>query len=402
VKKTASAAKKTASPAKKAATTVKKSASPVKKTAVKKTTPPVKKAASTAPAKKVVAKTPATKRVPATKAAPKRAAAPRPAAITPVSAAPETTPVTLEELRHRETPPAPRNGSRRLLIGGAVALVVVLMGGIAAFALRDPAPSKASYIAKADLICGPGNAPVTAIVKPTSYPELSTASAAVVTATSAEVVQLDHLRRPAGEDGKQADAAIKALTAYSGAAVTLRDAASKQDDAATIAGTNSLKAAFADAKTKATAFGFTACGAGMQPGVDTTVAGSTGVIKTQFTAKADSLCRGASTKMNALPATPDTDAGLVSDLNGALAITQKLVTDLKALPVAPGDEPVVSEMLVAADKVNTKIGELRDAVSAKDYARADAVVKEAGPIGTDSDHQFDAYGLKVCGSNFGT
>ena len=139
----------------------------------------------------------------------------------------------------------------------------------------------------------------------------------------------------------------------------------------------------------------------MQPGIDATVGGATGVIKTQFLAKADSLCRAAATKFDALPETPDTDAGLIADMNNTLGITQKLVADLRAIPVAPGDEPVVTSMLDAADKLNAKTIELRDAVTAQDFARFQAVLKEGGPIGTDSDHQFDAYGLGVCGSNFG-
>jgi len=65
-----------------------------------------------------------------------------------------------------------------------------------------------------------------------------------------------------------------------------------------------------------------------------------------------------------------------------------------------GDEAIVESMLTAADKINAKGHELRDAAAAGDIARIEAITKEAGPLGTDSDHQFDAYGLQVCGSNF--
>lgn len=370
-------------PAKKVAKAVK---TPAKVAAVAETTAPTRKA--------VAKKTPSTRAVAAKAASPKAVKAPTPV-VAPIEPAeivtPPTPPVT----------PAGRSLRPRVLVGAGVALAVAVIAGGAAFALRDPAPSKEAYIVKADQICMPGNGPVTAIVKPTNYPEVSAAASAVVTATSAEVDQLTHLRRPGGDDGKQAEATVKTLTAYRGAASALKDAADKKDTAATIGATKAFAAAFEDAKTKSKTFGFGACGSGMQPGIDSTVAGATAVIKTEFLAKADGFCRAAATKMDNLPLTPDTEAGLIADINNSLGITQKLVADLRTLPAAPGDEATVTQMLDAADKLNAKTVELRDAIAAQDIARVQAIAKEGGPLETDSNHQFDAYGLGTCGSNFG-
>ncbi len=383
----ASATKKAATkkaPAKKVAKVVK---TPAKVAAVAKTAAPARKTA-------VAKKTPSTRAVAAKATSTKAVKAPTPveARIEPTAVVtPPTPPAT----------PAGRNMRPRILVGAGVALAVAIIGGGAAFALRNPAPSKEAYIVKADQICMPGNGPVTAIVKPTNYPEVSAAASAVVTATKAEVDQLTHLRPPGGDDGKQAEATVKTLTAYSGAASALKDAADKKDTAATIGATKAFAAAFEDAKTKTKTFGFGACGSGMQPGIDSTVAGATAVIKTEFLAKADGFCRAAATKMDNLPLTPDTDAGLIADINNSLGITQKLVADLRTLPAAPGDEAVVTQMLDAADKLNVKTAELRDAIAAQDIARVQAIAKEGGPLETDSNHQFDAYGLGTCGSNFG-
>jgi hypothetical protein len=58
-------------------------------------------------------------------------------------------------------------------------------------------------------------------------------------------------------------------------------------------------------------------------------------------------------------------------------------------------------MLAAADKVESKSHEERDAVANNDPAAFDAINVELGPIVTASDAKFDAYGLGSCGSNFG-
>jgi hypothetical protein len=77
------------------------------------------------------------------------------------------------------------------------------------------------------------------------------------------------------------------------------------------------------------------------------------------------------------------------------------VTDLRALVPPPGDEATIADMLSAEEKVNAKIGELRDASAANDRSRALAVSQELDVLGTAADAKVDAYGLAVCGSNFG-
>jgi len=231
--------------------------------------------------------------------------------------------------------------------------VLALLAGGAAFALRNPAPSKAAYIVKAEALCVPANQPVAALAKPTSYPELSTAAAAVAAAAGAEATQLGHLRRPSGQNGRDAEAAITALNSYGTQAAALQAAADKKDDAGAIAATKAFQNAFAEASTKAKAFGFTACAAGMQPGVDMTLAGSTAVIKSEFTAKADSLCRGAAKQLDNLPGTPDSIAGLLADLDGSLAITD--VTDVSQLELSDGGDWQPCDVVVTFDATSIRL-----------------------------------------------
>ncbi len=279
-----------------------------------------------------------------------------------------------------------------LAAGGAGVLVATMGGG----------PSKAEYIKKADAACATANAPVVAIAKPTSYPELATAGGVVVTSSRAQVDALQRIERPGGADGAAAQAFITSLGGAAGAAQQLQDAANAKDDAATIAGTHALGAAFNDTKAKAAAFGLTACGAGMVGGVDTLYAGSSGVVKTAYVAKADTLCRTAARAMDnvALPRN-GTGREFARFLNAIFAVGDKLLADVKALPVAPGDEATVAAILGAQEQVSVKSRDLASAAQAEDESRFAAADRALTPLVTAADAKWDAYGLTICGSNFG-
>ncbi|HEX3623719.1 MAG TPA: hypothetical protein VHT97_15500 [Acidimicrobiales bacterium] len=285
-----------------------------------------------------------------------------------------------------------------------VALGALLGGGVGVFLATSGVgvPSKTKFLTKADAICRPANAPVASIAKPTNYPELASASGAVVTAADAELVQLHKVKLPAGGGGSQANGVITALASTRAAAQTLHDAAGHTDDAATAAATTQLAAQFADAGSKAKAYGFTACATGMQAGMDNLVGGTKALIKTGFMAKADNLCREGARNLDAIPEPKTDNRDLARAYGQVAAVTGKLLTDLKALPVAPGDEATVADMFDAQDKVNAKFAEMRDAASANDRQRFLAASSEQAPLVTAADSKFDAYGLGICGSNFGS
>ena len=385
----------------------KKKAAPAKKAAAKKA-PAVKKAA---PAKKVVAvkKAVAKKAAPVKKAATvkkavavKKAPAVKRAASLP-AAAPKTAAWVdrLPKVDEPPAPPAPKFNRGMAYIAAGVAVAVLGTGGAAFAATRSHAPSKPKYIVAADAVCRPANGPVSAIVKPTSYPELATAAGTVATTTTAQLSQLRGLKRPAGANGKALDPSFKALDATHAAAQKLNDAATKRDDAATIAATKELRAQFTDAASQTKTYGFTACGGGLQAGVDTVFNGAAGIVKTAFNAKADGLCRTAAAKDDKIAEPAANPKDLERYLNEELALYDKLEADLRALPVAPGDEATVTDMLDAQDKALAKLREMRDATVALDAARMTAAAKESEPLGTAANAKFDAYGLGSCGSNYG-
>jgi hypothetical protein len=384
---------------------------PATTAAPRKKAAPAKKAAATkkAPAKKAPAKKAVVKTAEVKKPAPTRTPATKTPAVKRAASIPATTKATtnswVDRLPEFEAPPvapAPRFNKRMAVIAAGVAVAVLGTGG-AAFALtRDHAPTKAKYIVTADAICRPANGPVSAIVKPTSYPELATAAGTVATTSTSQLTQLRALKRPSGADGKALDPTFTAFTATQVAAQKLADAATKHDDAAAIAATKELRAQFTDAASQSKTYGFTACGGGMQAGVDNVFNGSAGIVKAGFSAKADGLCRTAATSEDKL-AEPNysNPKDLERFLNQEIALYEKLQADLRALPVAPGDEATVAEMLDAGDKLVAKFREMRDATAALDAPHMLAAAMESEPLGTAADAKFDAYGLGTCGSNFG-
>jgi hypothetical protein len=383
-----------------------------KKVAAKKATTSATK--KSAPAKKAVpAKKPTTAKKAATKkpaavkkAAPRKRVAPVPVETPAETPADRTMAAVFHDaldLPYAGDPTTIASPSKRTpnmvaaAIGGLVGIIllaVVVLSG-------DKAPSKAKYIQLADNVCRPANAPVAAIVKPTSYPELGTAAGTFVTTTNSQVDQLDKLKKPSGVDGQNATTALAALGAAKNAATSLQTAANNKDDGATTQATKDLRERFDYASSTAKSFGFASCTAGMQAGVDAVFNGAHDVVKSGFLAKADALCRATAREGDNLAEPSEDPDALVAYFDQFVGIYNKLIGDLKAVPVPPGDETGVREMLEASEKLTAKIGEFRDALANRDAARVTAISHELDPLGTAADAKFDAYGLGVCGSNFG-
>ncbi len=297
-----------------------------------------------------------------------------------------------------------RTGNGRTgLIAAVVAVAVLLGGGVGVFMATEGVglPSEQKFIAKADAACGPANGPVASVAKPTSYPELASAVATVATATDGQLARLRRIKLPGGAARGKATAVVDALALTSQAVHGLGDAAGKKDDAATARATRQVSTQFGDTTAKARALGLRACATGMQAGMDNVVGGSKALVKTAFVAKADNVCREGSRNIDAIPEPRADPRALARALDQVLQVADRMESDLKALPVPPGDETAVADMLAAQDKVLAKEAEMRDAAAAGDGSRLLAANQEETVLGTAADAKLDAYGLGICGSNFG-
>jgi hypothetical protein len=289
------------------------------------------------------------------------------------------------------------------VVAGAVVLCAGGIGGGLLLA-KGSGPSRGAFVSKADDLCRPANGPVAAIVKPTSYPELATAAGTVNTTIDAQLGQLRALKQPRGSAKADVGAVFTSLDGTSAAAKRLQEAAGRQDDAATIAATKEMSSAAGDARTKATTTGFAACSIGMQTGIDAVFGGTQSVMKAGFVAQADVLCRRAADDIYSdfdFNADFTDPAAFVAFITHGNDVFEQLVTDIKGLPVPPGDEATLAELFAAQDKVQAKSNEFEGAADSDDFDRLDALDRELTTLTTAADAKWDAYGLGTCGSNFG-
>ena len=280
---------------------------------------------------------------------------------------------------------------RRSLSSSLVALA--LAAGLAAC---GGGVSKADFVTKADAACGPGNGPLGAVTKPSNLPELAAAAGTLATTVDGQVDALRKLDPPEGDKDVVAGV-IGAMGEISGPARALQDAAGKSDDKVTAQATNDLKAKTDAAGVQAKSYGLTACATGLQAPVTTVFEGGRTVLKAAFVARAESLCTAANKKVAAL-AEPTSLASLARVLTSYLAIEEKLFNDIRALPVAPGEESAVADMLAAQDKVTAKDKEIQAAAQARNEALVERLDAEESTLVTAANSKFDAYGLRNCGT----
>ena len=278
----------------------------------------------------------------------------------------------------------------------ALASLGVTLALLAALSACGGGVSKTDFVTKADAACGPGNGTVGAVAKPTNLPELATAAGTVATTVDGQAEALRKVDAP-GDEKAAVAGVIGALSEVSGPARALQDAAGKTDDAATARAANELKAKTDAAATSAQAYGLTACGKGLQAPVTTVVEGAKTVLKAAFVAKADALCSAANRRADALPE-PTSFASLGRYLTNYLAIETKLFDDIKALPVPPGDEGTVAEMLEAQNKVIALEKEAQAAAQRNNRAAFERLDEEITVLVTQANAKFDAYELKNCGT----
>ena len=279
---------------------------------------------------------------------------------------------------------------RRLL---PVLAVLLALGALAAC---GGGPSKSSFLAEADDTCRSADAPVTSLKTPSSFPELADGAKAVVAATDAQVPRLRDLDRPGG-DKDDIDAVFNAIAGAGAAARSLQEAAERKDERATAQAANDLTARARQAGDGARAYGFGTCGVSTQAAAGTVADGAKAVVKASFVLKAETSCKEATRKAEAL-SEPNRAAQAARFLNAVIAIYGKVIDDLKALVPPPGDEPVVAEIVDTQQKTFDKVKELKDAVSDENERLAEARANELNVLGTAANAKADAYGIKACGT----
>lgn len=282
----------------------------------------------------------------------------------------------------------------RRSVGSSIA-TLALAAGLAA--CGGGGASKADFVTKADGACAPGNGSMGAMAKPSNLPELATAAGTVATTVEGQAEALRKLDAP-GDDKAVVGGIITSLADVIAPARALQEAAGKSDDKATAQAVNDLKARTDAAAVQAKAYGLTACGTGLQGPVTTVFDGGRTVIKAGFVARAESLCTAANKKADALPAPGSSLATVARFLTSYLVIEEKLFADIRALPVPPGDEGTVADMLAAQDRVIANDKEQLAAAQARNGASLDRLGDSAATLITAANARFDGFGLRACGT----
>ncbi len=281
---------------------------------------------------------------------------------------------------------------RRSLSSSLVALA--LAAGLAAC---GGGVSKADFVTKADAACGPGNGTLGAVTKPSNLPELAAAAGTLATTVDGQVDALRKLDPPEGDKDVVAGV-IGAMGEISGPARALQDAAGKSDDKVTAQATNDLKAKTDAAAVQAKSYGLVHCGTGLQAPVTSVFEGGRTVLKAAFVARAESLCTAANKKADALAAPTSSLPTIARYLTSYLVIEEKLFADIRALPVPPGEEATVADMLAAQDKVIANDKEQHAAARARNGALLDRLGDQSATLITAANAKFDGFGLRACGT----
>lgn len=282
--------------------------------------------------------------------------------------------------------------TRFSLIIPAVALATALT------ACGDDGPSKADYIAKADAACTPGNTTISTTAKPTNASQVATAAGGAVSAIDGQVASLRAMKTPGGGDKAQIQGFLTALADVSAPTKALQDAAGKSDDMAMAMAAQDMQAKADTAAASAQTVGLAQCGTQLKFGLGNMFDGVKNVVKSSYVTKANTVCTAFVDKVDRLSPPGNTMTSVARFLDAFLTHSTKLATDLRAIPVPPGDQVKVDEFLGSLDALNTKFRDASAAAKANNAPRAVTVLDEIDPATDQLNAIFDAYGLHACGS----
>lgn len=283
--------------------------------------------------------------------------------------------------------------ARRAKLAGWVVPALVLTFGLSAC---GGGPSKEKTITEGDAICRKANAPLASTQVPGNYSQLAEAAGALATATDDQLTRLGQLDVP-GDDKDRLQAFFAALRGVSTAARQLKESADKSDDEATAAAATQTSSSARDAADRGRAYGFTVCGSSTQTAATAVVDGGKGRVKAAFVSKGKAACEEASEEVLELREPTDLRS-LARFMDALLPIAERVDQQLGALPVPPGDEQVVKEMLDAQKAATAKAREIGAAARANNERLTGALTEELDVLQTAANAKADAYGLQACGT----
>jgi hypothetical protein len=281
--------------------------------------------------------------------------------------------------------------TRISLLIPAVALATALA------ACGDSAPSKAAFVTKADAACAPGNTSISTTAKPTNAPQVATAAGSAADTINSQVKSLQALKLPGGKDKTTMQTLITSIGDVAAPTRALQDAAGKTDDAAMAKAALDMQAKADAAANWGGLAGMGQCGTQLKFGLGNMFDGVKNVVKASFILKAENLCREYYRKSDAVTVPGNSAASFAKYLDAEQALSTKLVSDLRAVTIPPGDEATVGDFLGSMESLNNKANDLI-AATKNNPRLVNGLIDELNVASTAVNAKLDAYGLKVCGS----
>lgn len=274
-------------------------------------------------------------------------------------------------------------------------LIVLSLPALAA--CGDNAPSKADFVAKADPICKTGNEASSAFTTPTDIPGLRDFGTKLADNVDKTTKQLEELDFPKGEDGNGAKSMVKAMRDGGTAARNIGPAVDKENFTEIETTARAAVDAFKKADSDARAFGSAECGKGEaeSSGRMSTSLGTT--VKAAYIIKVDALCTAAQKELAALPE-PETEQQAVAYFDKALAVGEKMRTEIKAIPAPVTDKDKLDAWFAAGDASIAKTRATREAAAGGDEDKFVELAEQSAQAGLTAAGKASAYGLKACGT----
>ena len=264
-------------------------------------------------------------------------------------------------------------------------------------ACGDKAPTKQEYLAKADPVCKRGNEVTAVLTTPSDMAMMKDFSTKLADQTAKTTAELDKLDAPGGDDGKAAKAMVQALKDAAAAARTVGPEVDKANYPGIEAAATKMVDGYKNADAKARALGSAECGKGEAEASGKLGSTVGATVKAAFIAKADSICAAVTKEFDKIKE-PEDFADVKPFLEQSLALADKLVKDIKALPAPTTDKAKLDEALAANDTALAKGREALAAAAAGNQDKTIDLLDEVGKLGDASDAKADAYGFKDCGS----
>jgi hypothetical protein len=120
-----------------------------------------------------------------------------------------------------------------------------------------------------------------------------------------------------------------------------------------------------------------------------------GLSKAEFIAEADAICAVQQEQLDAVTALQDPERE-----SERVAISEKTLDDLRALPPPQGDEAAVDEIFSGFERSTALTADYVDARRAGDADAADAAMSDAGVVLAEAVSAAGQYGFKTC-THFG-